>query len=208
MELPPKRYILEKMLAKLWQNNQLRPGLKEGEDFIIVDETVFNFLKARYHCKEGHEIVRYGILVNPDTEESIVELYFKQIDYYPVPNSLLNFKAPKSLLISRKETVGDLIKKIQRALNNRLLELKERSFMVSNMRIWKSNSNSLEELEGLTKKHKNYTAVKVDGRCLSPKPEDLATAVEDLDLAQEDIIIAELPKGKDQWTLVPLDAEA
>lgn len=75
--------------------------------------------------------------------------------------------------------------------------------MVSNLRLWKSNNNNMEEIEGLTKKHKNYSQVKVDAVCLNPKVEDKALVIEDLDIAEEDILIIELPKGKDIWVFAP-----
>lgn len=34
------------------------------------------------------------------------------------------------------------------------------------------------------------------------KEEDEKKIIEDLDLAEEDIILVELPKGKDNWTFV------
>lgn len=118
--------------------------------------------------KESGEIIRYGILVNEDTEESIVEVYFRQVNLFPVPNTNFKFDRVKSVLISRKDNLLELEKKFQRALNNRLFELRDRSYMVTNMRMWKSNTNNLEEIEGLSKKHKNYTQVKVEAVCLNP----------------------------------------
>jgi hypothetical protein len=57
--------------------------------------------------------------VNADTEEGIVELHLKTMCIFPL-NALLKFDVPKTLLISRKENMGDLVKKIQRLLNNYL----------------------------------------------------------------------------------------
>ena len=63
----------------------------------------------------------------------------------------------------------------------------------------------MEEIVALEKKVKNYTSVKVDAVCLNPSANDDINVIEDLDLAEEDIIIAELPKSKDTWTFVPLN---
>jgi len=99
-----------------------------------------------------------GILASEENEEAVVELYFREIRFTPIPAPLFKWKEPKSVLISRAETVLDLTKKLQRALNNRLfMGLKERSVMVGHMRLWKSNTNDFEEIEGLSKKYKNYT---------------------------------------------------
>lgn len=65
-------------------------------------------------------------------------------------------------------------------------------------------SNDFDEIQGLDKKYKNYTQVKVDALCLNPKPSDNEKIIDDLDLAEEDIIIIELPKGKETWTFIPL----
>ena len=77
------------------------------------------------------------------------------------------------------------------------------------MRLWKSLSEDIEEMQSLTQKHKNYTSVKFDGVLLNPKPEIIEQLlVEDLDLAEEDIVVIELPKGKDTWTFVPKNIES
>lgn len=70
--------------------------------------------------------------------------------------------------------------------------------MVSQLRMWRSNTNNLEEIEGLSKKHKNYTQVKVDAVCIyACNPTDQKKIIEDVQLAEEDILILELPKAKD-----------
>ena len=55
----------------------LKPNLKEGVHFILVDEMVWDFFKSRYDCHKGHEIKRLGIIANEETEECIVELYLR-----------------------------------------------------------------------------------------------------------------------------------
>ena len=60
-----------------WQNVQLKANLKEGEDYMIVDENIFNYWSKRYTC--DNPVQRIGILVNEDTEEAIVEIYLKPI---------------------------------------------------------------------------------------------------------------------------------
>ena len=44
---------------------------------MIVNEKIWNFLVARYQVEANQEIVRYGIMVNEDTEEAIVEVYLR-----------------------------------------------------------------------------------------------------------------------------------
>jgi hypothetical protein len=70
------------------------------------------------HYGVKNEITRYGILVNEETEECIVEFYLKNVLIYPIPNKMtFNFSIPRYVTISRNETVDDLVKKIQRCLN-------------------------------------------------------------------------------------------
>ena len=61
--------------ANEWQNIQLKPNLKEGEDYMIVDDELFNFWFINYRV--DRDITRYGIIVNEETEECIVEIYLK-----------------------------------------------------------------------------------------------------------------------------------
>ena len=62
-----------------------------------------------------------------------------------------------TVLISRIEKLEDLMKKFQRALNLRLYALQDKSTMVIMMRIWKSSTSDLEEIQSWEKKYKNYT---------------------------------------------------
>jgi hypothetical protein len=84
--------------------------------------------------------LRHGVIVNAETEEGIVELYLRTMCIYPL-NPIFKFDVPKTLLISRKEKMEDLVKKIQRILNNRLYSLGEKGFMVSQLRVWKHMTN-------------------------------------------------------------------
>lgn len=52
-----------------------------------------------------------------------------------------------------------------------------------------------EDLKTLEKKHKNYTEVKLDGVCLNRTPDSEKELIEDLDVAEEDILLIELPKS-------------
>ncbi len=75
------------------------------------------------------------------------------------------------------------------------------------MRLWRYESQeNYEEFETLSKKYKNYTHVKIEGICLNTNPEvDNLKKVEDLDIGDDDILLVELPKGK-EWTFVPSSA--
>lgn len=74
-------------MKKKWQNQVLKPNLKEGEDFLLVDEFVWDVIMKRFGCKPDEDIQRLGIIVNEETEECIVELYLKTLSIFPVPNA-------------------------------------------------------------------------------------------------------------------------
>lgn len=167
---------------------------------MIVDEFTWDFVRTKYQLKKGHDIQRKGIAVND--QEGIVELYLKAIKIFPVPNSIqfcFKFDIPQTVLISRKESLVDMEKKLQRVLNNRLFEKQEKGVLVSKMRLWKSLTSDMEEIKGIEKKWKNSSVVKVDALCLSPMEEDrkAKVLVEDLPFAEgeedDEIILVELP---------------
>ena len=130
-----------------------------------------------------------GISVNEDTEEGVVELYLRSIIIFPVPNTIqytFKFEIPQTILISRKESIGDFEKKIQRVLNNRLFEKQERGVIVNKMRLWKSLTNEIDEIKAIEKKWKNSSIVKIDATCLTPMEDAKKTSilVEDLPFAE------------------------
>jgi hypothetical protein len=114
---------LELAIAKKWQNIVLKPGLKESEHFLLVDEFVWQQIKEKFSVKNEHEIKRQGIIVNEETDECLVELYLKQLTIYPMPNSVhlpFKFDAPKTIIIGRRETVTSLEYKVRGLLSNEL----------------------------------------------------------------------------------------
>ena len=156
---PPEGTILLDMAKNSqWQNTLLKPNLKEGEDFMIVDEDVWSYVSLRYSSK--NDIVRKGIMVNEETDEAIVEIYLKSVLILPMPNSPnhFGFNAPKTVILSRRETINELMKKIQRVLNYYLYNVKKiKDVMINDIRLWKSLTNNLNEIERLDKKYKTST---------------------------------------------------
>jgi hypothetical protein len=66
--LPKGQYLLEVGNSTKWQNAVLKPDLKEGPHFIIVNEIVWDELKAQYDLKNPQqELKRQGILANEET---------------------------------------------------------------------------------------------------------------------------------------------
>ena len=68
---------------------------------MIVDEKIWEYLSGRYKAVETEVILRYAIMVNEDTGESVVETYLRKFNIFPVPNNILKFEVPRSILISR-----------------------------------------------------------------------------------------------------------
>ena len=112
---------------------------------MIVDDELFNFWFINYRV--DRDITRYGIIVNEETEECIVEIYLKQVQVYPIPNKgLFAFSCPYSVLISRRDKIEDLFLKVRTALNSYLYTVRKEKTMIGHMRLWKSLTNNLEEI--------------------------------------------------------------
>ena len=129
-----------------WQNIQLKPRLKEAEDYIILDESIWNYLKDSYGVDQ--EIRRIGIEVDETSGEAQVEVYLKPIMIYPMPNSVtFKFKNPMTIYIGRMETLKQLYKKLQRVLNLYIFQNKKGVIpLIVEMRLWKPTTGNFEDL--------------------------------------------------------------
>jgi hypothetical protein len=80
------------MKARLWMNVHLKPNLKEGVDFMLVSPEILNFVQIRYGVEPNHVIERKGIAVGEeDSDEGIVEYYFRPFKFCVVPDALTKF---------------------------------------------------------------------------------------------------------------------
>ncbi len=50
-QLPKGQYLMEDSIHHKWQNTVMKPNLKEGEHFILMDEIAWDYLKQRYEVK-------------------------------------------------------------------------------------------------------------------------------------------------------------
>lgn len=121
------------------------------------------------------------------------------------------FDVPKTLLISRRETLQQLERKVCNLLSNILYSKGERS-IVSKIRLWKSHNNNLEEIKEIDAKWKNSSAVKIDATCLNSGFSDVEKAnrfVEDLPFAEgePEIIIVEVMNSSNKFVLRPMTGE-
>jgi len=85
------------------QNVQLKKNVKEGEDYMLVDENIFNLWELWYG--KLNEIKRFGI--EDENGETVVELHLKVFNLYPIPNKKL-FKLENML----KQTVKGATKSL------------------------------------------------------------------------------------------------
>ena len=112
---------------------------------MLVDKIICDAWEKLYKYQVNAEpIIRYG--TRWADGETGVELYLQRVEFVVFPNkSLFKFTCPRTTYISRRASVQDLEKKINRVLNAYLyLELKNKSQMVTKARLWKSLTNNLE----------------------------------------------------------------
>lgn len=180
-------------------NFQLKRGMKEGDDFMLVDENLHKFWVGQYG--EVQALKRLGIV--DENGESVVEVYWKQINILPIPNQkvfkLFKGKDAESqpIFISKTATIEDLTKKVQRVLMAYLYyKLKNKSLTFTQLRLWRSN-DELKKLGELDKKYTNFTQVKIDAEILNITADQKKKMLHEVDMADSDIIIVELPKDGD-----------
>lgn len=105
------------------------------------------------------------------------------------------------MLVSRKDNISALANKIKAVLMFYLYSVvKDRSTILSELRLWKSLINNVEEIQqNVDKKYKNYTHVKIDAVPLNITETDKNKAIEDANIADDDIVIVEIQKSNKQW---------
>jgi hypothetical protein len=119
---------------------------------MLVDKNIYCYWSTKYG-KEPNELLRKGII--DESGEDKVEMYLKQVNLYAIPNKL--FKIDKGadakkgrgvssseyycpIFCSKMDTLDNLKKKILRLLSGHLyFVLKERSVMIREIKLWKSN---------------------------------------------------------------------
>jgi hypothetical protein len=79
----PECQLMEVQVSEKWQNYQLKPNLKEGEDFMLVDASIYKFWADHYGEPE-FPLKRYG--VENESGETVVELYLQKLNIIPIPN--------------------------------------------------------------------------------------------------------------------------
>ena len=194
--------LLEQSKSIQYQNYQMKSGLEEGTDYMLVDKNIYEFWDAKYGSAEN-QLKRFGVL--DDTDETKVEMYLKVFNIYAVPNNLFKLynakKANESLTIpiylSKCATLAELKKKIQRVLSSHLyFTLKNKSVMVTDLRLWKNNCEDVSKILEIDKKYTNYTSVTIEGELLNKEKADESKKLYEFNISDTDILIVETPKAK------------
>jgi len=97
-----------------WQNVEMIDNLREGEDFFLVTSDVLNYASKIYGIT-GRPVVRYGI--EQQDGETVIELYLKKLQVFPVPAKPFSVNIPKWVIVSRAAKIEELKAKIIRVLN-------------------------------------------------------------------------------------------
>jgi hypothetical protein len=183
---------------------------------LIDDKVCMKLLLAYKMSKEAGPVIRYGIVCgDADYKEAFVEVYLKKFDIMCFPNAnKFNFKVPRSVYMSKMQTIDDFNLKVRRCANGYLAAKREMP-VGAKARLWKSMLNDMEYLNGLDKKYQDYTETKIDAYPLVPISGDQSkivtagkTLVDTLEITPgEDIILVEFTKAKTQdWTFRPKNA--
>ena len=110
------------------------------------------------------------------------------------------------IYVSKTSTMKDLETKIQRVLNYYMYSsLKRRDVFLPKPRLWRANSSVSGDLD---QKYVNYTHVKIDATVLNLSEEQRNKQMVDVDLADTDTLIVEIPKDfKTQFVFSPNETE-
>jgi hypothetical protein len=191
--------LIELSVQQSFSNFQMKKNMQEGTDYMLVDENIYSFWKNTYGSMDN-ELKRFGII--DESGESKVELFWKTFNMYAIPNTTLfklddpkKAKLTNPVYVSKMETVADLKMKICRVLSSHLyMNLKNRSVLVSEVKLWKSKYDDPTKLREIDKKYTNYTSVEIEAEILT---QDDSTRLHELDFEDTDILIVETPKNKD-----------
>ena len=88
------------------------PNLVEGKDFMLVPPPIYVLLKQKYG--DENPVERYAIK-QPDGEV-IVELYLQKLDFFVFPNDWFKWDVPKSIYVSRAQSLEEVRSKLSRIL--------------------------------------------------------------------------------------------
>ena len=158
------------MLKVMWQNYQIKKGMREGVDFILVTREVFTFLNDRYGAKDKDADKKWKrVGVEQDDGEVVCELRMRKIQFVAIPNATrFKMKEPWFFYAPKSDTVLELEKKAARSLNYYMYSVRRDSTtVVTKCRLWKTSDSKMEDLEKIDNKYRNYTSAKVSATPVS-----------------------------------------
>ena len=165
---------------------------KENEDYIIVNQEVWEFLTERYGVE--HDISRKSVQVpseTPGNKDYIVEVHLRRFELRTTPNIryIDQIKMPHRFYVSRSATVKEMHLSICEAIQN-----KSRQFNAVELfglsRLWVfGHHDNIQDLEIQLSKvssDQNKLPIEVHGRLLLPY-----MLVEDINVADDEMIVLE-----------------
>lgn len=141
--------ITEIQIANTWQNYQVRPGLREGVDFIFVTKEImakFDQLYGSVQEKPLQNFKRIG--VEQDDGTVVLEMQMRKINFFAMPNKS-TFKMKKEYFVyaPKSDTVALLERKILRSVNNYMSQVRQdRGTLTMKCRLWVTNNCKMEDL--------------------------------------------------------------
>lgn len=136
---------------------------------MLVDDKIHNIWFDRYG--EAQTLKRLGIV--DESGESVVEIFFRQINILPIPNEKLfklykgKYAETQPIYISKVATIEELTKKVTRVLMGYLfLRLKNKSQTLNKLRLWKA-LDEVSKLHEIDKKYTNFTQVKINAEIMN-----------------------------------------
>ena len=178
----------------------LKLGLIENRDYLIVDTRLFDYLLKKYN---GFKIKRMPYIPNEGSNVVNLEVYLKPINFIINPLNQITLETKETNLlryqsktyISKKSTIEDLKLMFKNIIG--LFYIKTKSSNYFNIRLWK--------LEPCDNYHEYFKQLIASSATIKP-PYDLngkllfmeSTALEDADISDEDIILIEI--RQDDWS--------
>ena len=172
-----------------------------------MDESVFETLFSKYGVKGVKANLKDFMRPGKEQEdgECVVELRLKKIKLLAFPDKT-KFKHPEpwTIYAAKSESVRELELKIKRVLGFYYMSKnKHEPITVAQFRLWKSNTEDLDEILSWDSKMA-YTTTKVNAEPVNLKEEDKKKKVDDLNFIDGTVFIVETPKANGDYCFRPL----
>lgn len=124
-----------------YQNYQIKKGMREGVDYILVTRDILENFVKKYDTRNMDPLDcfrRTG--VKQADGEVVCEMKMRKINFLPLPNkTMFKMKQTWFCYTPKSDTVKDLEKKLLRCINYYLFSVrKDSSTMFTKCRLWKT----------------------------------------------------------------------